>query len=73
VAGVVSAPPSVSFAPITGWVEEGGSGPVPSSGGKPLADTGRPLPEILAALVEDMKSMRGLRQSSPFAGALSRG
>jgi hypothetical protein len=32
---------------------------------------GRPLPVILAALVEDNEEMRDLRQSSPFAGALS--
>jgi len=55
---------------VTGWVEDGY--PVPPSVANRWRELlGRPLPEILAALVEDSEVARDMRQSSPFAGVLT--
>jgi hypothetical protein len=55
---------------VAQWLEDGG--PVPPFAAKRWQELlDRPLPEILAALVEDSEEMRNLRQSSPFAGVLS--
>ena len=55
---------------VAGWVEDGHPVP-PSVASRWRKLLGRPLPVICAALVEDSEEMRDLRQSSPFAGALS--
>jgi hypothetical protein len=55
---------------VAGWVEDGY--PVSTSvANRWRTLLGRPLSELVAALVEDSEEMRDLRQSSPFAGALS--
>jgi len=57
---------------VAGWVEDGY--PVPPSVANRWRELlGRPLPEILAALVEDSEEMRDIRQSSPFGGVLTQG
>jgi hypothetical protein len=55
---------------VARWIEDGGPVP-PSVAVRWRTLLGRPLPVIVAALVDDCEEMRDLRQSSPFAGALS--
>ncbi len=50
------------------WLREGSVHPRWASAWAALLQ--RPLPEILAALVDPSQHMRDLRQSSPFAGVL---
>jgi hypothetical protein len=55
---------------VEGWLANGG--PVhPEYARRWLELLDRPLDELAAALTEDSEEMRAMRQTTPFAGALS--